>query len=88
MGNCGVGRATELSRARRLRGVGAEGRHWGCGSLGAALPGQDSNDVRLKKEVTINMFLGEGVWQCVGVGGEQGVCHGGHCCASARRRLQ
>ena len=38
-------------------------------NTGAALPGQEGKDVRLKKEVTINMFLG-GAWDNVRGWGE------------------
>jgi hypothetical protein len=49
MGDGGGGRAVELSGAQRPCGGGAKERHWGCGLLSAALPGQEDNGIRLKK---------------------------------------
>ena len=86
-GDGGVGHAMELSGARLPRCGGVEERHWGCGLLGVALPGQEGNSIRLKQGSDNQHVVG---WGCVamhGGGGRHGICQGGHCCDSARRRL-
>ena len=69
-GDGSVGHAVELSGAQRPRGGGAKEQHWGCGASGADFWGRSATVSGLKKKVTINMFVGEGMWQCAGVGGD------------------